>query len=184
MGFYNDSEIRALGFKAVGQNVKLSKNASFYGCENIEIGDNSRIDDFCIISAGSEGISIGRYVHVACFSLIIGKARIEMHDFSGLSSRVSIYSSSDDYSGKFLTNPTVPIEFRNVINGPVQIGRHVIIGSNSTILPGISIGGGAAIGAHSLVNKNIPDGKIAFGVPAKVFSDRASVIFDLEKKIH
>jgi len=57
---------------------------------------------------------IGNYVHIAVFSFLIGHRNISMDDFLGLSSRVSIYSSSDDYSGKFMTNPMVASEFTNV----------------------------------------------------------------------
>lgn len=183
MAYYTESELKALNFKSVGSNVRLSKLASFYGCEYIELGDNCRVDDFCIISSGKEGIVIGKYVHIACFSLLIGKARIEMKDFSGLSSRVSVYSSSDDYSGNYLTNPTVPEEFTNVYHKPVLIGEHVIVGSNTTILPGVTLGDGSAIGAHSLVKNDILPGKIAHGVPAKIYSDRGDRIFELAEKV-
>jgi len=180
MAFYTDNELKELGFKFVGKNVKISKLASIHGTENIEVNDNSRIDDFCVISASAQGIIIGKFVHIACFSLIIGKAKIVFDDFSGLSSRVSVYSSSDDYSGNYLTNPTVPPQYTNVINSPVYIGKHVIIGTNSTILPGVSIQEGSAVGAHSLVNKNISAHKIAFGVPAKEQGDRRRDMYKLE----
>jgi len=183
MAYYTEFELKNLGFKFLGENVKISKLASIYGCQNIEIDSHTRIDDFCVISAGTAGIKFGKYIHIACFSLIIGKARIVLGDFSGLSSRVSIYSSSDDYSGSFLTNPTVPALLTNVNNSPINIGRHVIVGTNSTILPGVEIGDGAAVGAHSLVNRNISSGKIAYGVPAKEILDRKTEIFELEKKI-
>jgi acetyltransferase-like isoleucine patch superfamily enzyme len=183
MAFYTDSELKQLGFKYIGNNVKVSTLASIYGKENIEIDDNSRIDDFCVISAGTGGVKIGKFVHIACFSLIIGKAKIEFEDFSGLSSRVSIYSSSDDYSGNFLTNPTVPAEYTNVMSSSVFIGKHVIIGTNSTVLPGVSIFEGAAIGAHSLVNKNIASHKIAFGIPAKETGDRNIEVYKLGDRL-
>lgn len=52
--------------------------------------------------------------------------------------------------------------------GPVEIGANVMIGANSTVLPGVRIGDGAVIGAGSLVNRDIPPGVLACGVPARV----------------
>jgi acetyltransferase-like isoleucine patch superfamily enzyme len=51
--------------------------------------------------------------------------------------------------------------------GPVHIGKNVLVGANTTILPGVQIGDGARIGAMSLVNRDIPPGVLAAGVPAQ-----------------
>ncbi len=72
----------------------------------------------------------------------MGSARIKVEDYAGLSSCVAVYSSNDDYSGTAMTNPTVPSRFTNVTRRPVTIGRHVIIGSGSVVLPGVTIGEG------------------------------------------
>jgi acetyltransferase-like isoleucine patch superfamily enzyme len=52
--------------------------------------------------------------------------------------------------------------------GPVEIGKGVMIGANATILPGVRIGDGATISACSLVNKDVPAGALAGGVPARL----------------
>src|SRR5438874_7552631 len=103
MAFLSQLQLEAIGFLSLGKNVQLSEKAAIYGADRISIGDNSRIDDFCVLSAGEGGINIGRHVHVACLCSCIGAAQIELHDFSGISSRTAIYSSSDDFSGEFLT---------------------------------------------------------------------------------
>src|SRR5690554_6180070 len=108
MGYLNQSELSKMGLKSLGNNVQISKKASIYNPTQISIGNNVRIDDFAVISAGEHGIRLGDYVHIANFCGLVGNAEIWMDDFSGLSSRVFIYSSSDDYSGTALTNPTVP----------------------------------------------------------------------------
>jgi galactoside O-acetyltransferase len=102
--------------------------------------------------------------------------------FSGLSSRCSLYSSSDDYSGAFLTNPTVPKQFLNIKKGPIILGKHVIIGTNSCVLPGCHLGDGVAVGAFSLVNKDIEEFKIAVGIPAVAVKDRKKELINLEKE--
>jgi galactoside O-acetyltransferase len=183
MAFYTNLELQKLGFKYLGNNVLVSKNASIYGFEFISIGSNSRIDDFVIISANTEGIDIGEYVHIAPYCSLIGSANIKLCDFSGISSRVSIYSSSDDYSGNFLTNPCVAMELRNVISKPVILGYHVIVGVNSVIMPGVSIGNGSAVGAFSFVTKSLSENIIANGIPARKIGERSSEIFTLEKCI-
>ena len=61
MAYYSEEENKLLGFKSIGQNVKISKLAAIYDHSKIEIGDNSRIDDFCVISGH---LKIGHNVHI------------------------------------------------------------------------------------------------------------------------
>jgi galactoside O-acetyltransferase len=183
MTFYAQDKLQSLGFKRLGKDVMLSDRASIYNPANIEIDDNSRIDDFCVLSAGAGGIAIGRYVHIAVYCSLIGSARIEMRDFSGLSSRVSIYSSNDDYSGEFLTNPTVPVAYTRVTNAPVVVGRHVIIGSGSIVLPNVTLHDGSAVGALSLVKRDCEEFGTYFGVPAKRIGHRRRDLLQLEQEL-
>lgn len=57
---------------------------------------------------------------------------------------------------------------REAFVGPVHIGRDVLVGANSTILAGVTIGDGAQISAMSLVNKEIPPGVFAGGIPVQI----------------
>jgi acetyltransferase-like isoleucine patch superfamily enzyme len=106
-----------------------------------------------------------------------------MEDFSGLSSRVSIYSSNDDYSGNFLTNPTVPSEYTNVSHGDVHLKKHVIVGAGSVILPNVVLEEGVAVGSLSLVTKSVEEYKIVVGNPAKILKDRKRNLKELEWKL-
>lgn len=183
MAYLSNDQLLQMGFKSFGSNVKISDKASIYGAANIEIGNDVRIDDFCILSAGVKGIRLGDYIHIACYSSLMGQGAIIMEDFSGLSSRVAIYSSTDDYSGKFLTNPTVPSDFTNVISGDVVLKKHVIVGVGATILPNVTVGAGSAIAAYSLVNRDVDEYTIAGGIPAKFLKERHRNIFELEKQL-
>jgi len=183
VAFLDRTSIERLGFRAVGQNVLVSDKASFYNCANISLGDNVRIDDFCILSAGKNGIEIGRHVHVACYSSLIGAGRIRIGDFANISSRVSIYSSSDDYSGATMTNPTVPAQWTGVIHADVEIGRHVIVGCGSVVLPGTTLGEAAAIGALSLVNRDCAPFCIYGGTPARFIKERKRDLLALEQAL-
>jgi len=182
MSFYDENELRDIGFKYVGKNVKVSRKASIHNAGGISIGDFSRIDDFCVLSAGHEGIHIGRNVHIAVFSSLIGKALIEIRDFANLSSRVMVYSSNDDYSGSALTNPTVPSQFTNVRSASVIIEKHVIIGSGSIVLPGVTLQEGVAIGALSLVNKDCERFSIYVGTPVKRLRSRSERLLEAERE--
>lgn len=72
------------------------------------------------------------------------------------------------YNATVLTHEFLIREYRK---GRVEIGSEVVIGNNTTILPGVSIGNGAVVGAFSLVNKNIPAGALAAGVPARIIRE-------------
>lgn len=174
--------ILAQGFASVGQNVRVSDKASFYGAERISIGDNTRIDDFCVLSAGSGGIRIGNNVHIAVFVSIIGAGEIEISDFVGISSRVAIYSSNDDYSGAAMTGPTLPVKYTNIRASDVHLGRHVIIGSGSVVLPGVTLEDGVAIGALSLVAKDCGAFTVHAGNPLRLIRERKRDLLILERE--
>lgn len=183
MAFLSPSQIQQIGFLHVGINVLISEKASLYNPAQISIGDNCRIDDFCILSAGAGGITLGRNVHLACYVSLIGKNKIIVDDFSGISARVSVFSSSDDFSGDFLTGPTVDEKYRNVNNADVIINKHVIIGSGALILPGITIGEGGAVAALSFLTTDVDPFSIVGGVPAIFIKSRSKKLLTLEEDI-
>ena len=180
MGFLKPSQLEQMGFASLGQNVLISEKASIYGASRIHIGDHVRIDDFCILSAGAGGIRLGSFIHIACFCSLIGQEKIEMEDYSGLSSRVAVYSSSDDYTGNAMTNPMVPVEFTKVDHRPVHIGRHCIVGAGAVILPGVTLGEGSVVGALALIIKSCEAFGIYSGVPGKFIRSRDRKLLELE----
>jgi dTDP-4-amino-4,6-dideoxy-D-glucose acyltransferase len=182
MAFLPEHKLASLGLLRYGKNVLISDKACLYNPGNISIGDNVRIDDFCILSAGEGGIEIGSFVHIACYSSLIGKAKIRVEDFSGISARCSIFSSSDDFSGNFLTGPTIDSAFINPIHKEIHLKKHVVVGAGSVILPGVEIGTGAAIGALSVVKNNVEDFTIVGGNPAVYLKDRSGKLLQLEEE--
>ncbi len=175
--------VERMGFASVGDKVQISDRASFYGTARIALGSNVRIDDFAVLSAGIGGISIGQYIHIAVYSSLIGAGKITLSDFCNISSRVSIYSSNDDYSGSKMTNPTVPSEYTGVTDADVYLGKHVIVGSGSVILPGVTLGDGVAVGALSLVNRNCEAFCIFAGNPARRVKSRRRDLLELEQQL-
>ena len=180
MAYYTEEQLKELGFKYIGKNVKISDKASIYNHDQIEIGDNSRIDDFCVISGK---IKIGRNVHFAPFCLVAGGEKgIIFEDFSGLAYQVQIFTQSDDYSGTTLTNPTIPIKYKKEIKKEVIIGKHVIVGAGSIVMPGVILREGTSVGAMSLIRKATEEWSIYLGNPAKKIMNRKKNLLELEKK--
>ncbi len=163
--------------------MRLSRRASLYGAAGIALGSDVRIDDFCVLSAGAGGIRVGNRVHVAVFCSLVGRVAIELGEFSNFSSRVSIYSSNDDYSGATMTNPMVPDAYTGVQHAPVVIGRHVIVGSGSVILPGTVLEEGVAVGALSLVRGRCGAFGIYAGIPARRIKERKRDLLALEARM-
>lgn len=178
--FYSNEELLELGFKNIGSNVKISRKSSIYTPGEIIIGDNVRIDDFCILSGS---ITIGSFVHISAYTALYGRYGVVLEDFVTVSGRVLIYSQSDDYSGEFMTNPMVPEEYTNVTGGRVYLKKHSIVAAGSVVFPGITIGEGAAVGAMSLVNKNLDGWFIYAGIPARQIKERKKNIIELEKRL-
>lgn len=182
-GYFQSDELRAFGFKRVGENVKIAKNCTIIGLENISLGSNIRIDGNVVIAAFSGYFEMGDYIHIGGSCYLGCGGGVSLADFSGLSQGVNIYSCSDDYSGKSLTNPTVPHEYLNVTSAPVSLGKHVIVGSGSVILPGVDIGEGASVGALSLVTKSLDAWGVYCGLPAKRLKERSKDLLELERKL-
>ncbi|NTU50382.1 MAG: acyltransferase, partial [Desulfobulbaceae bacterium] len=133
-----------MGFKSVGENVKIAKNCTIVGLENISIGCNVQIDEQVFIAANKGFLDIGDHVHIGGSSHLQCCGGITLDDFCGLSQGVKIYSVSDDYTGKSLANTTIPQKYKKLYISEVKLGRHVLIGSGSVVLPGVKIGVGSA----------------------------------------
>lgn len=180
--FLPESAIRAAGFKSCGASPMIHELANIVFPENITLGDNIRIDGFVNIIA-SAPIYIGHHVHVASFCHVSAVEPITLDDFCGISHGTRVYTASDDFTGEYMTGPTVPSEFRNPDQGAVRIGRHVVVGAGGVVLPGVEIGDGVTVGAQSLINKPLEPWWIYGGVPAKKLRPRSKRILELEKKL-
>lgn len=180
--FLEERELKELGLKSYGTDVHISKNAILYNPEKLCVGNHVRIDDFCTISGN---VTLGNYIHIAQFCSLYGDVEgIEMADYSGLSSKVSVYATSNDYSGKSMTNPMVPESFKPYDKSEhIYIGMHAIIGCNSVILPGAKISDGCSVGALSLCNKVFDEWGIYAGIPAKRINDRSKDLLIYAERI-
>ena len=179
MAFLSQEQLESMGFKSLGKNVRISNKAAIYNADQIEIGSNSRIDDFCVISGK---VTIGRNVHIAVFCNIAGGSEgVTLEDFAGLAYGCHVFSQSDDYTGSTLTNPTVPAKYRRETKRAVHIGRHCIVGTNSLIFPGVTLSEGSAVGALSMLTKSTEEWSVYFGAPAKKIKKRKRDLLSLEQ---
>ena len=184
IGYYSPKELYTLGFAAVGDNVRISKSATLYNLGNISIGSNVRIDNFCVIApSGSARLVIGNYTQISAFNFINGLGDILLADYFTTAPYVRIFTSSDDYSGEHMTNATIPANLLGTITAPVVAEKHVIIGTGATILPGVRLAMGTAVGAHALVTHNTEPFTLVGGVPARKLRDRSQRLLNLEAKL-
>jgi galactoside O-acetyltransferase len=173
--FYTQEEIDQIGFKSVGTDILISRFARFYSAEKMVIGNHVRIDDFCVFSGN---IRLGNYIHISAYSALYGKFGIEMEDYTGLSPRCTIFSASDNFSGDFLIGPMVDSKYTKVTGGKIIIQKFSQLGSNCIVLPAVTIGEGVAVGAMSLVTKNLDSWKIYVGIPAIYLKDRSRKLLE------
>jgi galactoside O-acetyltransferase len=182
--YYSDGELTAVGFASCGSDVLVSRNATVYGAAHIHVGSHVRIDDFVVLSCGAGAeVRIGDYVHIAAHAALFGGGGIVLEDFVSVSGRTSIYSASDDYGGDCLVNPTVPPRLTHVVREPVVLRRHVAVGAAAVILPGVTIGEGSAIGAMTLVNRDLDPWGIYVGAPARFLRPRSRALLDMESAL-
>jgi acetyltransferase-like isoleucine patch superfamily enzyme len=161
------SRIKGLVF--IGENVMISDKCSLY-VTDLVIGDNVRIDDFCVLSGS---IHFGNNIHIGAYCALYGKMGIVMRDYTGLSPRCTVFSASDDFSGDFLISPMNPEKFTNVRGGTVTLERFSQTGAGTVIMPALTIGEGTAIGAMSFVKHNVPSWEIWAGNPLQYIKDRS-----------
>lgn len=183
-GFYNEHDLRSFGFRSVGSNVKVAKNCTVVGRENISFGSNVRVDGYTTLTASRTGaIEVGSFVHIGSYCFLSGRSGIKIGDYVSLSQAVKIYSRSDDFSGAFLNGPMVPEELTGGPAGLVVVSRHCLLGSSTVVFPDLEIGEGSAVGAMSLVRSGLDSWGIYAGIPAKRLRDRSRELLLCEQKL-
>ena len=178
--FFTRKELEAMNFKSLGENVFIDRLTPIYRPDKISIGNNVRIGSFCILSGD---ITIGDFVHIASYCFLNGTAGIELEAFSGLSAYCRIITSSSDYSGEFLVNPTVPEIYRNDKAQKITLKKHAVMGSGALLLPGAMLEVGTVLGAMSMTNRHTKPFGVYFGNPARLFGTRQEKILELEKEV-
>lgn len=169
--YYSQKQLQEMGFRALGERVLISRDAKIFSPETISIGNNVLIDAFTIMNGD---IVIGNHVHISshCEVYSSENSQIVFGDYCGISSHVSFYSQTDDYNGPYMNNPTVPPRYRCISEQSVILEKHVLIATQSVVLPGVRVGEGCSFGACSLINKSTPPGGVYVGAPCRRIHER------------
>lgn len=139
--------------------------------ESIRIGNGSRIDSFVKLEGG-EGLTIGRYVHVASFAHIgVGGGTTVLEDYSAVASHGVVVSGSNLPTGLSMS-ACAPKEMQRVSRSRTVIGRYAIVFASATVLPGVTLHEGSVLSAGGVATKDIPAWEIWGGVPARFMRKR------------
>jgi len=141
----------------LGRDVRIYAFVNLYGCE---IGDETKIGTFVEIQ---KGVRIGRRVKVSSHTFICEGVTIEDEAFIGH----GVMFINDKYPRSTNPDGSLQVESDWTIL-PTIVERRASIGSNATIMAGVSIGEGAIVGAGSVVTRDVPAFTIVAGSPAKV----------------
>ena len=179
--FYSKEELKTLGLKALGSNVLISRKCSIYSPQTISIGNNVRIDDFCILSGN---ITIGDYCHISAYSALYGSKGIVLEGYCGISPRCVVLSATDDFSGDYLVGAQFPDEYTNVQGGAVVIKKYAQLAANTVVLPNNTIEEGSVTGAMTLVNKSLEPWTINTGIPVNKTHPRNKGLLDKVAKLN
>ena len=156
-----------------GTAVTLYPSCVFVQPERLHLGSHVIVSEFTWIHAGI-ATAIGSFVHLANHASIAGGGVCILEDFVGLSAGVRIVTGSELVHGEGLTNPTIPRAYRAVRRSFVHLGKHVFLGTNAVVHPGITVGEGAVIGSGAVVTRDVAPWTINAGVPARSIGTRPS----------
>ena len=180
----------------LGKGATIDVGVQFVNPQFIYVGENTWIDKYVTLLAGAlhegdrkiyrkpnprfhraEGeIWIGCDCHIASYVLVCGHGGVYIGDKMTIASGAKVYSLShhyrnlsdrnDDFEYKFTSR--APAREQALIAGPVVIEEATAIGLNAVVLPGVTIGSGAWVGALAMVVRDVPAGAIVAGNPASV----------------
>ena len=125
---------------------------------------------------------VGRGVKISTRAAIYDADLISIGDFCTFAYGCHLIAQTDDYTGATMTNSTLPLEYRSEISAPVVLGRHVILGTGTVVLPGVTLEEGTASGARTLFLTSSEPWTIYVGQPAKAIRERSRELLDLERR--
>lgn len=149
-----------------GEDVFINDDAVIKHPNLTKIGSHVAIDKGVIFSTQME---IGDYIHISPHVCTIGskETKVILEDFTFVAAGTKIVSGSEDYTGKGLVGPTIPIEYRELIFADVKFEKYAGCGVNCSIMPGVTLAEGSILGANSLLTKSTEPWTIYVGSPAK-----------------
>jgi acetyltransferase-like isoleucine patch superfamily enzyme len=171
--YLTEHDLQDFGFKSIGKNIQIDSTCVFVGEKNMEIGSNIRIDAYCILKGN---ICLKNNIHIGPHSVLSGSGgKIIIDSCSVMSNGAYLYTATDDFIGDHLASlPYIPEQYKKVRCGDIYMGKAVVLGSRTTVLPDVNIGDGATTSIGSIIRKNVPAGSvcIADGTNIKIIKTR------------
>lgn len=156
--------------KYCGNSVKLYPLCKMIHPHNAELDDHCQIMDYAFIDAGTS-LKIGKYSTITWHCLLEGGANIYIGDRVFIGPGSKVLSSTYELDGYYAIEHIDEMA-RATRYGDITIHNDAYIGANSVIMPGVTIGEGAVVGANALVNHNLKPWGIYFGNPVKLIGMR------------
>ncbi len=168
MPFFTTEELIKAGFKKRGERVLIDRSVVIVGAEEIEIGDNVRIDAGCIILSMKGYLKLGNNIHIASRVTLSCGGGIDIEDYCTISFGSTLISASDDFTGDYLIGPQNGVDKTNVFYAPILMKKHSHITAHCCVMPGTIMGEGSVLGAMSCTrtNQTISPWTMAWGSPA------------------
>jgi len=142
----------------------VGRGVTFVGRARITLGEDTRLYGWSYLDTGRNGfIRIAAHTRIDVYSVLYGQGGLSIGNSCALASGVIIYTQSNQYD----VEPAKRIIDQPIKYAPVSIGDDVWIGARVTILPGVTIGDRAVIGAGALVREDVASGVVVVGVPAR-----------------
>lgn len=146
--YYDESKDSVI----VGDNANIAPTVLFR--RHLTVGAGSLIDDYCYFTCN---VTIGKHVHVAPYVYACGgDGSIRIGDYSGISAGCKLLCCTDNYITGGLQHPAIPPEMkdtRSTITEDVVIGKAVLLGMGTIVLPGCLIPNGVSTGVNVVVTK-------------------------------
>lgn len=153
-----------------GSKICSHARADIFPWHRFVLERDAQIEDFAVVNNGAGDVRIGEGSRVGVGSVVVGPVDIGRYVFLG--QHVSVQGLIHGYEDVTQDPNLQPLMLR-----PVKVGDYTHLGTNSTIMAGVTIGERCQIGAGSVVTKDIPPYTVAVGNPARVVKR-----YDFEKK--
>jgi acetyltransferase-like isoleucine patch superfamily enzyme len=153
----------------VGDDVLIFAQALILRPEMVSIDTGSRIDDFTRIEGG-QGVEIGRHVHVSSFCSIFAGGACTLGDYSCLAEGARILTGSEQLDAAM--SSVAPGDWRHVETAVSVVDHLAFLGTNSVVLPGLTVGVGGVLAAGAVLTRPLPPWEVWAGNPARPLKRR------------
>ena len=173
------SSVKQFNYKLLhkyGEDVFISGNVEIRRPNLVEIGAHVAIDSGFYLTTAAR---IGNYVHVSAYVTCIGgeNATLEIGNFVTLSAGARLIALGDEHLGAGLVGPTIPDPYKDrLVGGKIKLEKFAAVGTNSILMPGVTMAEGSVLGAGSLLNGDTEPWTIYVGTPARAIKKREKAL--------